>query len=118
MLLLALVFAITAVAAPADAGCLSSYKQMLDCCCCESQSQGQKQKSHCDISNTCCCSDLITDAASQPQNVGSQPHAANNVVIPHPKYFQMHGMVVAYKQQNTLHLGTNKLYLKKRCLLI
>lgn len=113
--LLALVFAITTVAAPTDAACVLNYKQMPSCCC---QAQCEDDSAQCSIGNTCCGSDPVTAVTTQPQNAGYQPSSTNCGILPQTNFLAFDDMVVACTNQPALHLASNKLYLKKRSLLI
>jgi hypothetical protein len=110
--LLALVFVITALAAPVNATCVTDGNEMPSCCC-----QHEKTTS-CTFSNTCCSYEPVSSAILHGQQGGWQPSASNSVVSTYAAPSVAQSITPDFKYQGALHLASNKLYLKKRSLLI
>lgn len=113
-LFLALVFVIYAFAAPVNAACVSDERASGsgDCCCAHADTES------CTISGSCCPPGPEGDAV-QPQAFRFYLHSAFVIaacIAQLPIEFE-HKFMVA-RVIEPVHLASNKLYLKKRALLI
>jgi hypothetical protein len=109
---LALVFMFYAFTTPVGTACVSYDNACAECCC------AHMDTSECSIGGSCCTPEPKGD--STPQAHHSFPYSAFTVValaIESPADFKRDFKVASIGQFPT-HLGSNKLYLKKRALLI
>lgn len=110
---LALVFVFYAFATPVNAACILDDAANAGCCCTHIDMQT------CTISGTCCPAEHKGDAVP-PQAFRYSPHSAFVIAACIAQLRAEFGQKLngAKIQQEPVHLASNKLYLKKRALLI
>lgn len=111
--LLALIFTIMSVTTPVGATCAMNFSNAQQCCC-----HKDEQDTACTMRDTCCTDEPETPGSVKGPQVGWHPSECRIVVnVPGP-YEAVENSLTNRKHLAAIHLATNKLYLKKRALLI